>query len=94
MQPQLFILQVIKIRALGSRSILANPMNKNMKDILNKKVKFREQFRPFAPSCLEKDAKNFFILNDQKSFPFMTFTVDVKSEKKLVFWFFLIIYMV
>lgn len=69
-------------RALGSRSILANPMNKNMKDILNKKVKFREQFRPFAPSCLEKDAKNFFILNDQKSFPFMTFTVDVKSEKK------------
>tara|TARA_B100000674_G_C37904798_1_gene945565 strand:+ start:97 stop:1722 length:1626 start_codon:yes stop_codon:yes gene_type:complete len=69
-------------RALGSRSILANPMNKNMKDIINKKVKFREQFRPFAPSCLEEDAKNFFILNKQKSFPFMTFTVDVKREKK------------
>ena len=69
-------------RALGSRSILANPMNKNMKDIINKKVKFREQFRPFAPSCLEEDAKNFFILDEQKSFPFMTFTVDVKREKK------------
>ena len=39
-------------RALGSRSILANPFEKNMKDILNSKIKFREEFRPFGPSLL------------------------------------------
>ena len=71
-------------RALGARSILANPMNKNMKDIINKKVKFREQFRPFAPSCLEEDAEKYFILKNQKSFPFMTFTVEVKSKKRSI----------
>ena len=47
-------------RALGNRSILANPANKNMKDIIKDKIKKRESFRPFAPSVLEEDVSKFF----------------------------------
>ena len=47
-------------RALGNRSILANPANKNMKDIINSKIKKRESFRPFAPSVLEEEVSRFF----------------------------------
>ena len=47
-------------RALGNRSILANPANKDMKNIVNKKIKFRESFRPFCPSVLEEDANLYF----------------------------------
>ena len=47
-------------RALGHRSILASPISENMKDIINKKIKFRESFRPFAPSILDKYAKEYF----------------------------------
>ena len=45
-------------RALGSRSILADPRNKMMQKQLNLKIKFRESFRPFAPSILEEQTKN------------------------------------
>ena len=45
-------------RALGNRSILADPRNKNMKDIINEKVKHRQWFRPFAPSILREEVKN------------------------------------
>ena len=51
-------------RALGNRSILANPVNKNMKDIINSKIKKRESFRPFAPSVLEEDTNKFFEILD------------------------------
>ncbi len=47
-------------RALGHRSIIANPLNKDMKDIINSKIKFREAFRPFAPSILSDYAKEYF----------------------------------
>jgi len=47
-------------RALGSRSILANPSDKNMKDIINKKIKFREEFRPFAPMIITEKANEYF----------------------------------
>ena len=47
----------IGARALGNRSILANPQIKDMKNILNKKIKYREEFRPFAPSVLEEEAE-------------------------------------
>src|SRR5207249_4673210 len=50
-------------RALGARSILANPCNPEMKDILNARVKFREDFRPFAPAVLEESAADFFRLD-------------------------------
>lgn len=47
-------------RALGNRSILADPRRAEMKDILNARVKFREYFRPFAPFCAEEDAEEWF----------------------------------
>ena len=47
-------------RSLGNRSILANPLDKNMKSKLNKSVKFRESFRPFAPTILHEDFGTFF----------------------------------
>jgi carbamoyltransferase len=49
-------------RALGSRSILADPRNPEMKDIVNSKIKFREPYRPFAPSVLAESAEKYFEL--------------------------------
>ncbi len=66
-------------RALGSRSILADPRNKLMQKQLNLKIKFRESFRPFAPSILEEQSKNWFNL-DCKS-PYMLVVSDVKKNK-------------
>ena len=60
-------------RALGSRSILANPRIRNMKSILNLKIKNRENYRPFAPSILDKDFK-FENINDNH-FEYMTFSL-------------------
>jgi carbamoyltransferase len=67
-------------RALGNRSILANPCNKEMKDILNRKIKFREPFRPFAPTILY-DSIEEYLENPYES-PFMTITFKVKKEKQ------------
>ena len=67
-------------RALGNRSILANPGNPDMKELLNSKVKKRESFRPYAPSVLEEKAGEFFEL--QNPSPFMLLAPQVKEEKK------------
>lgn len=67
-------------RALGNRSILANPRNPAIKEILNLKVKQREPFRPYAPAVLEERAKEFFEL--QCASPFMLLAPMVKSGKK------------
>ncbi len=67
-------------RALGNRSILANATNAEMKDILNNKVKHREDFRPFAPVTTEEEAKNYFEIRQPD--PFMVLLVDVKKSKK------------
>ncbi len=67
-------------RALGNRSILANPCNPKMKDLLNSKVKDREPFRPYAPAVLEERAKDFF---QAKQFStFMLLAARVREEKK------------
>ncbi len=66
-------------RALGNRSILTSPFPKEMKDILNSKVKFREEFRPFAPAILSEFVDEYFII-DQSS-PHMLIAVKVKSKK-------------
>ena len=71
----------IGARALGNRSILADPSKKDMKDILNKKIKYREEFRPFAPAVLEEHADKYFNTNSSK-IPFMNCTV--KANKKLI----------
>lgn len=67
-------------RALGNRSILANPCNPDMNDILNLKVKRRESFRPYAPVVLEERAEEFFTLKD--SSPFMLLAPKVREQKK------------
>lgn len=65
-------------RALGARSILANPRSPEMKDILNARVKFREDFRPFAPAVLEERAADYFLLNSAS--PYMLLTPQVRPE--------------
>mgnify|MGYP001206869255 CR=1 FL=1 len=67
-------------RALGNRSIIADPRIKNMRDLINIKVKRREEFRPFAPSILEENFDDYFI-HDIKKIPFMNYVVKVKKEK-------------
>lgn len=68
-------------RALGHRSILANPCLKGTKDDLNMKIKFRESFRPFAPMILDEYKNDYFDL-DIKS-PFMLLVADVKIPEKI-----------
>ncbi len=65
-------------RALGNRSILANPTNKKMKDIINSKIKKRESFRPFAPSVLEEDVTKYFECDIRSEF--MNHIVKFKDE--------------
>jgi len=67
-------------RALGSRSILANACNPEMKDILNSRVKFREDFRPFAPAVLAEKAGEYFNFSEES--PFMLFISPVRSGKE------------
>jgi carbamoyltransferase len=66
-------------RALGNRSILADPRRSNMKDILNSRVKFRESFRPFTPSVLVERSNEFFELEIES--PFMLLAPYVKKGK-------------
>jgi len=66
-------------RALGSRSILANPCSPDMKDILNARVKFREEFRPFAPAVIEEAASRYFRLDGPS--PYMLLTPLVCPER-------------
>ena len=70
-------------RALGCRSILANPMNPEMKKIVNSKIKFREFFRPFAPAVLRENADEYFEMDGQES-PFMLLVPPVRMEKRAV----------
>jgi carbamoyltransferase len=66
-------------RALGARSILANPRNPEMKNILNAQVKLREEFRPFAPAVTEEAAADYFELKEFS--PFMLMIAPVRSER-------------
>ncbi len=68
-------------RALGNRSILADPRNAKMKDILNEKIKHRESFRPFAPSVLEEYASEYFELDIPS--PYMLLVARVKKPDKI-----------
>ena len=67
-------------RALGNRSILGDPRRNDMKDILNLKIKRRESFRPFAPSILKEEVKNWFEEDDDV--PFMMKVFQIKEEKR------------
>lgn len=70
-------------RALGNRSILADPRSPRMKDRINAKIKHREEFRPFAPAVPEEDAEIFFQLNGIKNSPFMLFVVPVRKKQQI-----------
>jgi len=71
-------------RALGNRSIIADPRNPNMKDIVNAKIKFREPYRPFAPSVLAEAAEKYFELpNAARHCParYMQYVVPVREKE-------------
>ena len=68
-------------RALGSRSIIANPKSENMQKTLNLKVKYRESFRPFAPSILRDDLENWFKIDVDS--PYMLFVAEINKNKKI-----------
>ena len=68
-------------RALGHRSILGDPRSKNMQKIMNLKIKFRESFRPFAPSVLLNESKKWFYFD--KESPYMLFVAQLKNNKKI-----------
>ena len=73
-------------RALGNRSILADPRSEEMKDLVNVKIKFREPFRPFAPVIIEEYAKDFFHYGEKaaKQFPsrYMLLVLPFKEDKR------------
>ena len=68
-------------RALGGRSILADPRSEKMQKELNLKIKFRESFRPFAPSVLREDVSEWFDLNYDS--PYMLLVADVNKAKQV-----------
>lgn len=70
-------------RALGNRSIIADARSKEMQSKMNLKIKFRESFRPFAPSVLKERAEDYFELNGES--PYMLLVEKVKEEKRLPF---------
>ncbi len=69
-------------RALGARSILADPRSENMQKELNLKIKFRESFRPFAPSVLREDVADWFDLNEDS--PYMMLVAEVNKNKQKI----------
>jgi len=68
-------------RALGGRSILGDPRSDKMQKNLNLKVKYRESFRPFAPSVLREELSNWFDMNVDS--PYMLLVTNINSEKKI-----------
>jgi len=67
-------------RALGNRTILANPCLHNIKDDINKKVKFREWFRPFAPICIKEESNKYFNITNNVNYDYMSFSPKVKEN--------------
>ena len=68
-------------RALGGRSILADPRSDKTQKELNLKIKFRESFRPFAPSILKEDLSDWFEMNSES--PYMLLVAEVKKDKQV-----------
>ena len=68
------------MRALGARSILGDPRSPRMQAQMNIKIKFREGFRPFAPSVLREDVADYFDLDEDS--PYMLLVADVKRNRR------------
>lgn len=70
-------------RALGARSILGDPRSESMQSTMNLKIKFRESFRPFAPSCLREDVNEYFEHDDESPYMLMVAPVREKLRRKM-----------
>lgn len=70
-------------RALGGRSILGDPRKADMQTVMNLKIKFRESFRPFAPSCLSEEVSNYFDLNSDSPYMLVVAPVLEKWRKPM-----------
>jgi carbamoyltransferase len=69
-------------RALGSRSILGDPRSTQMQTVMNVKIKFRESFRPFAPSVLEEFVADYFEMRDHEQSPYMLLVAPVQKSRR------------
>ncbi len=70
-------------RALGGRSILGDPRSQAMQSVMNLKIKFRESFRPFAPSILEEYVDEYFEMRPKEQSQYMLLVADVKESKRM-----------
>ena len=70
-------------RALGARSIIGDARSRQMQSVMNLKIKFRESFRPFAPSVLEERVDEYFEMRPNEQSPYMLLVADVKPDKRL-----------
>ena len=70
-------------RALGNRSIIGDARSEKMQSVMNRKIKFRESFRPFAPCVLREDVNDYFEMRDEEDSPYMLLVADVRKEKRL-----------
>lgn len=68
-------------RALGSRSIIGDPRSKEMQSIMNLKIKYRESFRPFAPTVLREHVSDYFDIDCES--PYMSLVANIKDEKRI-----------
>ena len=69
-------------RALGSRSILGDPRSQEMQKVMNLKIKFRESFRPFAPSVLREHVSDYFEMQENEDSPYMLMVADVVDSRR------------
>ena len=69
-------------RALGNRSILGDPRSPKMQSLINRKIKFRESFRPFAPSVIREQASKWFAMDSAQESPYMLIVAPVHADKR------------
>jgi carbamoyltransferase len=70
-------------RALGNRSITGDARSEKMQSVMNRKIKFRESFRPFAPCVLREDVKDYFEMRNEEDSPYMLLVADIRKDKRL-----------
>jgi carbamoyltransferase len=70
-------------RALGNRSIIGDARSEKMQSIMNRKIKFRESFRPFAPCVLRENMNDFFEMKDGQDSPYMLLVSSVQQDKRM-----------
>jgi carbamoyltransferase len=69
-------------RALGSRSIIGDARSEKMQSVMNLKIKFRESFRPFAPSVLQERVHDYFEMDEGQPSPYMLLVAGVREDKR------------